>query len=200
MATLDFSGLEQLGIAIEGYAGTIDDMTDEMLIEGGKIIAEEWKKAAELAGHRDESHAGKHMIDSIAPGRPETDKYGYRKIAVFPRGKYPDRRDKYGQPISFAKVAAILNYGRSDMDGSDFIKKAEAAAAQRLDTLVRETAEKYGGDLERIASSGTITPNVRIAPKKSTPSYDAPMERVEVISRSPGVTVYKFYRPIIRKD
>lgn len=143
MATFGFSGLETLGSQLESFADDLDEVTDQMLIEGGKIITEEWKTAAELAGHRDMSHGGKHMIDAIGAGAPETDKYGYRKVSVFPRGKYPDRRDKYGARISFAKVAAILNYGRSDLTGSDFVKKAEARAAERLDKLQQQTMDEY---------------------------------------------------------
>lgn len=143
MATFDCSGLNALGSQLESYADDLDEMTDQLLIEGGKIITEEWKNAAELAGHRDNSHGGKHMIDAIAAAPPETDKYGYRKVVVFPRGKYADRRDKYGAKISFAKVASILNYGRSDLHGSDFVKKAEARAAERLDKLQQQTMDEY---------------------------------------------------------
>lgn len=143
MATLDFGGLDQLASQLEAYERGLDHTVDQMLVKGGKIIQQEWVSAAEAAGHRDESHAAKHMIDSIMPAAPETDKYGYRKVVVFPRGKYFDKFDRFHQRISFAKVAAILNYGRSNMPGSDFIKKAEKRASGRLDELQEQTMQDY---------------------------------------------------------
>lgn len=142
MAAFNVDGVGSLGSQLKSYADDLDSFTDELLIEGGQVIAKEWKREAENAGHRDPSH-NDHMIDAIKPGKPKNNKYGDRTIDVFPRGTYPDRRDGNGQKISHAKVAAILNYGRSDLDGSGFVKKAEKAAEKQLQSLENSFLEEY---------------------------------------------------------
>lgn len=138
MATFEFGGIEALASSIAAYGDGLDELEDEILTDGGKIISDAWKQQAEAAGHRDTGA----MIKHISAGKPKTDKYGYRKIEVFPRGNYANRKDKYGKKISYAKVAAVLNYGRSNMQGSNFVKKAEAAAAPKLEKLEQEKHNK----------------------------------------------------------
>lgn len=142
MAMFEVDGIGSLGAELRGFADGIDKLTDEMLIQGGEIVAEEWKREAEAAGHRDPKHSD-HMINSIKPGKPKDSRSGYRYIEIFPRGNYPDRKDKNGQKISHAKVAAILNYGRSGMLGSGFVKKAEKAAEKQLQTLEDKLLDEY---------------------------------------------------------
>lgn len=142
MAGFEITGLHDLSRSLTAYANGLDELTDQLLVEGAEKITKEWKREAEAAGHRDPEHSN-HMIDSIKPGKPKDNKYGERIIDVFPRGNYPDRRDGKGRKVSHAKVAAILNYGQSDLQGSGFVKKAEKAAEKQLQTLEDKFLDEY---------------------------------------------------------
>lgn len=143
MAEISFDGVRELEKNLGALVGELDSIQDDMLEEGGKIIAESWKTELERAGHRDTGR----LISSVSVHRKQL-RTGDKSVEIYPKGNHPTHKDGKGKPMRMAAIAFILHYGRSGHSGSRFVTKAEMAAEakieKRITSLIKQKINEKG--------------------------------------------------------
>lgn len=139
MANIEFSGVSSLARQLTLMERGVDEMEDEILKEGAEIIKKEWKNEMERAGHRDTGR----LISAVKAQKVKTNKSGYKYVDVYPSGTYPDKFDGKGKRVRLGMVAAVLHYGRSDLEGSRFVTKAEKASEKKLQGLCDKKNKQF---------------------------------------------------------
>ena len=96
----------------------VGPVADEMLLAGAEEMKKAWVGAINLFGHVD----NKTMRDNVKPTKIKTLGNHEKSIFVYPQGS---DRNNQKKPRRNAEKAFVLHYGRSNMDGSHFVAKAE---------------------------------------------------------------------------
>ena len=92
MAQFNAQGIDQLALSFEEFAAIPDDVVEEMLVEGGKVVVEAHKRSIQTLGLVD---SGK-LRNSIKAHSKVRTKNGVREryVLVYPEGKHGDRNRK----------------------------------------------------------------------------------------------------------
>lgn len=140
MANLEVDGLNELADVLSKLDGFPDEYGEELLVEGGNIIAKNIKSFAARFGH---SNTGR-MISNIKLKRKlGEDKYGVKFVTV-EAGGTERRGKKKPRSMSNAQKAFWANYGTSKQAGTRFWNKGEQAAEKEMQTVFeRKIAQIY---------------------------------------------------------
>ena len=131
MARFETTGLNDVIKQMEKFGELLGPTADEMLLASAEVVKQEWKQAAEEAGHRDTGA----MIASIGyPRKPKTIN-DIKSIDIYPRGK-----DERG--MSNASKAFLLNYGTAHIKGSRFVEVADRRSGPKVERVMKEIWEK----------------------------------------------------------
>jgi HK97 gp10 family phage protein len=132
VARFETTGLDEL-IKAMGALGELEgEIADEMLLAGAEVVKQEWKNAAEQAGHRDTGA----MISSINYSKKVKEVKDVKTVDIYPQGK-----DKKG--VRNAEKAFILHYGTSKVPGSRFVDVADARSEKAVETVMTKKWDEY---------------------------------------------------------
>lgn len=106
MAEFKAVGLDELSLSLQEIAEIPEDVQDEMLEAQGAVVARAQRESARRYGIYD-PESGKHVADSIKPGRIKLDKRGYRVLYVYPAGS----RTRGETKTRNAEIAFVNEYG-----------------------------------------------------------------------------------------
>lgn len=106
MAEFRAVGLDELALSLQEIAEIPEDVQDEMLEAQGAVVARAQRESARRYGIYD-PESGKHVADSIKPGRIKLDKHGNRVLYVSPTGSRMRGKTKTRN----AEIAFVNEYG-----------------------------------------------------------------------------------------
>lgn len=127
MATIYFTGADDLEKALKALGDRSDEALDLLIGEMISETTDAWKEAGSRAGFDPPGKSGKgtgEMMASIGPGEIRTTASG-RYTEVYPQGKN-------SRGIRNAEIAFYQNYGTSRVKPTYWVDKAEAAADEAL--------------------------------------------------------------------
>ena len=132
MARFDTSGLDELITDISAAGEGMGEFADDVLLAMAAEVAVAWKEAAEEAGHRDFGD----MIESVGFSRKPKIIDDVKSIDIYPQGK-----DRKG--VRNAEKAFVLHYGTSNIDGSNFVDRADAKSAPAVQEVGERLWNQY---------------------------------------------------------
>ena len=118
MAKLKVDGLEMVVSDMIRMGQMVGPVADEMLIAGAGQMKTDWQDSITLFGHEDTGT----MRKSVKPTKIKALGNSEKQIYVYPQGVDKNNQKK---PRRNAEKAFVLHYGRSNMNGSHFVAKAE---------------------------------------------------------------------------
>lgn len=131
MATMKWTGLDDVFKEMQQAEETVGEIADKMLEAGGQECVKAWREAIRSHGHSGRGISGRatgEMMEAV--GVKFVKKQGKRCAEIYPLGK-----DSNG--VRNAEKAFILHYGRSNMKGDHFVDDAEKIAeAEAIPVMV----------------------------------------------------------------
>lgn len=138
MANLEVEGLNEMAKIMSKLEGLPDEYAEELLTEGGNIIA---KNIRNLAARFSHAFTG-NMIASIKLNRKiGEDKYGAKFVTVEAGGTERRGKEK-ARSMSNGQKAFWANYGTSKQAGTRFWNKGEQAAEKEMQAVFDRKVEQ----------------------------------------------------------
>lgn len=137
MATLKWSGLDDLYKEMQRAGETAGEAAQKMLEAGGQECIKAWQTAIGMYGHGEPGESGRatgEMMRSV--GIKFRTKNGMRSAEIYPLGK-----DRHG--VRNAEKAFILHYGSSTIKGDHFVDEAERIAEDEAIPVMQEIWNNY---------------------------------------------------------
>lgn len=134
MARLYVDGIDEIERALRDMAGGVDDFVDEVLEAGGEIAKKNVKQNIIRYGYYRTDTTGQ-LYRSIKTIK-STDKDGRKYVDITAAGKR-ENGTRNGE------VAFVLNYGRSNLDGTRYWQAAEEKTKKEYDKVLQEKTEAF---------------------------------------------------------
>lgn len=140
MARFECKGIDDVIEELEHIGRDIGDLTDEMLLEGAEIVAQEWKASIERHNVSPKSQMKKSVYHAS-----KTEKHGdVTSIDIYPKGR---RRDKNGKLLKTrnAEVAFIRNFGArgGKIPATHFIDEAVEISEEKTIAAFQKKMNEY---------------------------------------------------------
>ena len=140
MASLDFSGLDELNAAFARMAEIPERVTANALSAMAEVAAKKIKSRGEAAGIRD-PESSVHILDKIKASKPKiTDSGGYADIT------FQGARTRGRTKTRNAEIAFVNEYGKRGQQARPFIGTAMTQSEQ---AIVDAGAEVLGDYIEK---------------------------------------------------
>lgn len=129
MANVYIEGIDELQEALRAAGEDFDNYAKDMLKQGAKLCKDKVERSIMKHGHIRNYDLFRSI--KISNKLVKDDNGDVRTATVAPAGV-----NKAGVKLSY--IGFVLNYGRSDMDGSRFWTEAEEQTRKEYDTMLEE--------------------------------------------------------------
>ena len=134
MASLTYSGYDELILSMQEVANLPDEVLDEMLNAQADIVVDAQRKQAEAMGVVDTGLT----LRSIKKGKVKVKK-GVRSIFITPSGT----RKRGKKRVRNAEIAFINEFGKKKQKARPFIRTANEMSAQATTQAAADVLDRY---------------------------------------------------------
>lgn len=134
MASLTYSGYDELILSMQEVANLPDEVLDEMLNAQADIVVDAQRKQAEAMGVVDTGLT----LRSIKKGKVKMKK-GVRSIFITPSGT----RKRGKKRVRNAEIAFVNEFGKKKQKARPFIRTANEMSAQATTQAAADVLDRY---------------------------------------------------------
>lgn len=142
MASFGVVGLDEIALKLQNLGDKGEQIANEMLVEGAKVLIPYMKAEAQRVSNGERSVGT--MADSIGMTAVKKRKTGGLIIHIYPQGDQPHGNPlkKKSGKVSNAAVGFMLEYGTSKMAARPWMKPANIKATDAVHEVMFKVWEK----------------------------------------------------------